>query len=38
MARNRGGLLGQIAKDVADRTVPLSSLLQNCVLLGGLAG
>jgi AbiTii len=38
MARNRGGLLAQIAGDVADRSVPLSSLLQNCILLGGQAG
>lgn len=38
MARNRGGLLAQIEGDVADRTVPLSSLLQNCILLGGQAG
>ena len=38
MARNRSGLLAQIAKDVADQTVPLSSLLQNCIVLGGVAG
>lgn len=38
MARNRSGLLAQIANDVADRSVPLSSLLQNCILLGGQAG
>src|SRR5487761_1798834 len=38
MARNRGGLLAQIAGDVADQTVPLSSLLQNCIVLGGHAG
>ncbi|TVZ06306.1 hypothetical protein EAS64_02420 [Trebonia kvetii] len=38
MARNQGGLLARIAEDVADRSVPLSSLLQNCIVLGGLAG
>jgi hypothetical protein len=38
MAHNRGGLLAQIAGDVADHTVPLSSLLQNCIVLGGQAG
>jgi AbiTii len=37
MARNRGGLLAQIEGDVADHTVPLSSLLQKCIVLGGQA-
>lgn len=38
MAHNRGGLLAQIERDVADHTVPLSSLLQTCIVLGGQAG
>ncbi|HEX6525343.1 MAG TPA: hypothetical protein VF070_35840 [Streptosporangiaceae bacterium] len=38
MAHNRGGLLAQIEGDVADHTVPLSSLLQKCIVLGGRAG
>ena len=38
MSRKRGGLLAQIAGDVADHTVPLSSLLQSCIVLGGQAG
>lgn len=38
MARNRGGLLAQISGDVADHTVPLSSLLQSCIVLGAEAG
>lgn len=38
MARKRGGLLAQIEADVVDDTVPLSSLLQKCIVLGGQAG
>jgi hypothetical protein len=38
MARKRGGLLAQIEGDVLDDTVPLSSVLQKCVVLGGQAG
>ncbi len=33
-----GGLLAQIEADVVDDTVPLSSLLQKCIVLGGQAG
>jgi hypothetical protein len=36
MANKRGGgLLAQIQADVVDHRVPLSSLLQNCIVLGG---
>jgi hypothetical protein len=38
MLRKREGLLGQIEAGVLDNTVPISSLLQNCILLGGQAG
>jgi len=38
MAQNRDGLLAQIEADVADHTVPLSSLLQKCIVLGGQTG
>lgn len=38
MANRRGGLLSQIEAGVVDDTVPLSSLLQKCVVLGGQAG
>jgi len=39
MANKRGGgLLARIEADVADHRVPLSSLLQNCIVLGGQAG
>jgi hypothetical protein len=39
MASERGtGLLGQIEAGVVDHTVPLSSLLQSCIVLGGQAG
>jgi AbiTii len=38
MASNRRGLLAQIEADVVDDTVPLSSLLQKCIVLGGQAG
>lgn len=38
MAHKRGGLLAQIEADVVDDTVPLSSLLQKCIVLGGQAG
>jgi hypothetical protein len=38
MALGRGGLLAQIEADVVDDTVPLSSLLQKCIVLGGQAG
>jgi hypothetical protein len=38
MTRNRGGLLARISGDVADHTVPLSSLLQSCIVLGGETG
>ena len=38
MAHKRGGLLAQIEADVVDNTVPLSSLLQKCIVLGGQAG
>lgn len=37
MAHNRAGLLGQIEAGVLDDTVPLSSLLQKCIVLGGQA-
>jgi hypothetical protein len=37
MAHKRGGLLAQIEADVADHAVPLSSLLQKCIVLGGEA-
>lgn len=38
MAHKRGGLLAQIEADVVDDMVPLSSLLQKCIVLGGQAG
>ena len=38
MAHKRGGLLAQIEVGVADDAVPLSSLLQKCLQLGGQAG
>jgi hypothetical protein len=38
MAYKRGGLLAQIEADVVDDTVPLSSLLQKCIAIGGQAG
>jgi hypothetical protein len=38
MAHKRGGLLAQIEADVADHGVPVSSLLQKCIVLGGRAG
>ena len=38
MTRIRGGLLAQIEADVVDHMVPLSSLLQKCIVLGGQAG
>ena len=37
-AGKRGGLLAQIEADVVDAMVPLSSLLQKCIVLGGQAG
>jgi hypothetical protein len=36
MAHKRSGLLAQIEADVVDNRVPLSSLLQKCIVLGGL--
>ena len=38
MAHKRGGLLAQVEADVVDDRVPLSSLLQKCIVLGGQAG
>jgi hypothetical protein len=38
MLAKREGLLGQIEAGVLDNTVPMSSLLQNCISLGGQAG
>ncbi len=38
MAQKREGLLAQIEAGVLDDTVPLSSLLQKCIVLGGQAG
>jgi hypothetical protein len=38
MAHKRSGLLAQIEADVVDNRVPLSSLLQKCIVLGGQAG
>lgn len=38
MAFKRGGLLAQIEADVVNHMVPLSSLLQQCVVLGARAG
>src|SRR5437868_13219893 len=38
MSHKRGGLLAQIEAGVLDDTVLLSSLLQNCIVLGGQAG
>jgi len=38
MAHRRSGLLAQIEADVVDDTVPLSSILQKCIVLGGQAG
>ena len=37
MTHKRGGLLAQIEADVANNRVPLSSLLQKCIVLGGQA-
>jgi hypothetical protein len=37
-AQKRSGLLAQIQADVLDHTVPLSSILQKCIVLGGEAG
>src|ERR1035441_6869468 len=34
MAQRQSGLLAQIKADVMDRAVPLSSLLQQCIMLG----
>lgn len=33
MAHKRGGLLAQIEADVVGKTVPLSSILQKCIVL-----
>lgn len=38
MAHKREGLLAQIEAGVLDDTVPVSSLLQKCIVLGGQAG
>ena len=38
MAQKSSGLLAQIEADVVDDRVPLSSLLQRCIVLGGQAG
>jgi hypothetical protein len=38
MTQRRSGLLAQIEVDVVDDTVPLSSMLQKCIVLGGQAG
>lgn len=38
MANRQGGLLAQIEADLVDDKVPLSSLLQRCVVLGRQAG
>ena len=38
MANKRGGLLAQIEADLLDDRVPLSSLLQRCIVLSGQAG
>jgi hypothetical protein len=38
MANRRGGLLAQIEAHVVEDGVPLSSLLQECVVLGARAG
>jgi hypothetical protein len=38
MAHKRAGLLAQIEAGVLDDSVPLSSLLQKCIVLGGKAG
>lgn len=38
MSYKRGGLLAQIEAGVLDDRVPLSSLLQKCIVLGGQAG
>ena len=38
MAHKRAGLLAQIEVGVLDDSVPLSSLLQKCIVLGGKAG
>jgi AbiTii-like protein len=38
MANKRGGLLAQIEADIGDGRVPLSSLLQQCVVLGARTG
>jgi AbiTii len=38
MSHKREGLLAQIEAGVLDDTVPVSSLLQKCIVLGGQAG
>ena len=38
MVNRRGGLLTQVEADLLDDRVPLSSLLQRCVVLGRRAG
>ena len=38
MSHKRGGLLAQIEASVLDDAVPVSSLLQKCIVLGGQAG
>jgi hypothetical protein len=38
MVHTRVGLLAQIEADVVDDSVPLSSILQKCIVLGGQAG
>jgi hypothetical protein len=38
MVHKRGGPLAQIQADVLDHTVPLSSILQKCIVLGGQTG
>lgn len=38
MAQKRSGLLAQIEADVVDDKVPLSSVLNKCIVLGGHAG
>jgi AbiTii len=38
MLNKRDGLLAQMEADAADHKIPLSSLLQRCIVLGGQAG
>jgi hypothetical protein len=38
MTHKRSGLLVQIEADVVDDKVPLSSVLNKCIVLGGHAG